>query len=151
MSLSLNSVYHTMEQTVHSIPQEASLILIEEAFLILILIGEANFIFILILIFTNANAYPLSLSLSRFLHLYSHNGGFLCSHCHSRQLSVVSVPCLLEKKLLAHLYHRPVTAVLLFIHEPWVTHIPSLVQYIFGIPRVSTFPRVALQTHCDPN
>ena len=56
-----------------------------------------------------------------------------------------------KKKLLAHLYHRPVTAVLLYIHEPWVTHIPSLVQYIFGIPRVSTFPRVALQTHCDPN
>ena len=118
MSLSLNSVYHTMEQTIHSTPQEASLILIEEAFLILILIGEANFIFILILmIFTNANAYTLSLSLSRFLHLYSNNGGFLCSHCHSRQLSVVSVPGLLEKKLLAHLYHRPVTAVLLHIHE----------------------------------
>ena len=101
MSLSLDSVYHTMEQTIHSTPQGASLILIEEAFLILILIGEANFIFILILIFTNANAYPLSLSLSRFLHLYSHNGGFLCSHCHSRQLSVVSVPCLLKKKTLS--------------------------------------------------
>ena len=118
MSLILNSVYHTMEQTVHSTPLEASLILIEEAFLILILTGEANLIFILILIFTNANAYPLSLSLSRFLHLYSHNGGFLSSHCHSRQLSVVSVPCLLKINLLAHLYHRPVTAVLLYIHEP---------------------------------